>query len=331
MPTDASLIRILFDESHGQKHWCQTGFTSRQRHTNFAGMAAVFERLGADCHSQDYKPLDLSLTRLLVIPPPTGRYNMDDECWRQDAASLFTPEEICQILDYLRQGGRLLAFAYRFGDSFTQTNLGQLFAPLGCLLNDDAIVDLERLRTTHPLRSLFVTEHDLIPLAWAGRGIDRVAWRYMATFTLVPGADAHALVYSPGGNCVSYNRTHRQISFSSLPIAVAGRHGRGRYALFGGPHAFETEAFGLLHHARNTQFLEQVFQWLLSEEPLVEGGAAGKIEREQERLKQSADQNWHEFCQVRDEGEGEAAVAMVDKLLRETGTLRALGKARFAI
>ncbi len=100
---------------------------------------------------------------------------------------------------------------------------------------------------------------------------------------------------------------------------------------FGGPHAVETEAFGLLHHARNTQFLGHVFQWLLSEEPLVEGGVAGKIEREQERLKESADQNWHEFCQVEDEGEGEAAVAMVDKLLRETGTLRALGKGRFAI
>jgi len=331
MPAESSLIPVLFDESHGQAHWCQTGFTSRQRHTNFAGMAALFERLGADCHSQRHKPLDLAPARLLVIPPPTGQYNPGGECWRLDPAALFTPDEICQILDYLRRGGRVLAFAYRFGDSFTQTNLGQLFAPLGCLLNDDAVVDLERVRTTHPLQSLFVTERDLLPLGWAAHGIERVAWRYMATFTVLPGADAHALVYSPGGSCVSYNRTHRQISFYSLPIAVAGRHGRGRYVLFGGPHAFETGASGLLHHSRNTRFLEKVFQWLLSEAPLQEGGASGSLEGEQERLKRTADQNWRRFCQVQDEGDAESTVAVVERLLQETGTLRALGKAGFAI
>ena len=331
MPADASLIPILFDETHGQAHWSQTGFTSRQRHTNFAGMAALFERLGADCHSQNHKPMHLSHARLLVIPPPTGKYNPGGECWRQDAPSLLAPDEICHILEYLRQGGRLLAFAYRFGDSFTQTNLGQLFAPLGCLLNDDAIVDLERVRTTHPLQSLFVTEHDLIPLPWAASGIDRVAWRYMASFTVIPGADAQALVYSPGGSCVSYNRTLRQITFYSLPIAVAGRHGRGRYVLFGGPHAFETGTFGLLNHARNTRFLEKVFQWLLSEAPLVESGATSNIQAEQERLKRSADQNWHKFCQVRDDGNGEATVAVIERLLQETGTLKALGKASFAV
>ena len=331
MPADASLIPILFDETHGQAHWDQTGFTSRQRHTNFAGMNALFEHLGGICTSQNHKPMDLSRARLLVIPPPTGKYDPDGECWRQNPASLLTPDEICRILEYLRQGGRLLAFAYRFGDSFTQTNMGQLFAPLGCLLNDDAIIDLKRVRTTHPLQSLFTTEHDLIPLAWAASGIDNVTWRHMATFTVIPGADAQALVYSPGGNCVSYNRTLREISLYSLPIAVAGRYGRGRYVLFGGPHAFETGTFGLLHHARNTRFLENIFRWLLSEAPLYEGGAMGDIKAEQERLKRSADQNWHDFCQVRGDGHGEAIVAVVERLLQETGTLKALDKARFAV
>jgi hypothetical protein len=69
---------------------------------------------------------------------------------------------------------------------------------------------------------------------------------------------------------------------------------------------------------------------LLSEAPLDEGGAAGNIKREQERLKRSADPNWYKFCQVRDEGNGEATVAVVDRLRQETGTLKALGKARFA-
>ena len=71
-------------------------------------------------------------------------------------------------------------------------------------------------------------------------------------------------------------------------------------------------------------------KWLLSESPLDADGVPSRLKVEQERLKRAAEQNWHRFCQVRDEGEGEATVAVMDRLLRETGTLRALGKARFA-
>ena len=34
----------VFDARHGQRHWAQTGFASREMHTNFAG---VMESLGA--------------------------------------------------------------------------------------------------------------------------------------------------------------------------------------------------------------------------------------------------------------------------------------------
>jgi len=63
----------------------------------------------------------LSAVRLLVIPPPTGTYDPDSECWVRCPESLYAPDEICEILRFLRAGGRLLAFSYRFGDSFTQT------------------------------------------------------------------------------------------------------------------------------------------------------------------------------------------------------------------
>ncbi len=43
------------------------------------------------------------------------------------------------MLRFLESGGRLLTFALRFGDSFTQTNLGDLCLALGCQLNDDAV------------------------------------------------------------------------------------------------------------------------------------------------------------------------------------------------
>ncbi len=68
----------------------------------------------------------LRAARLLVIPPPVGRYEARRERWRRQPHSLFNSDEVRELLGFLHGGGRLLAFAYRFGDSFTQTNLGDL-------------------------------------------------------------------------------------------------------------------------------------------------------------------------------------------------------------
>ncbi len=38
----------LFDASHGQKRWAQTGFPSREMHTNFSGITEVLCRRGLD-------------------------------------------------------------------------------------------------------------------------------------------------------------------------------------------------------------------------------------------------------------------------------------------
>ena len=52
-----------------------------------------------------------------------------------------------------------------------------------------------------------------------------------------------------------------------LPIAVAGLRGRGRFVLFGGPHAFEMGSYGLLAAHDNARFLQNVLRWLLSDAP----------------------------------------------------------------
>jgi len=90
-------------------------------------------RMGRTYVATTEKPLSklLSRTKLVVVPPPTGRYHARKERWIAQPGSMFTAEEIRDILVFLRNGGRLLAFAYRFGDSFTQTNLHDLFSPLG--------------------------------------------------------------------------------------------------------------------------------------------------------------------------------------------------------
>jgi hypothetical protein len=40
---------VVFDASHGQPNWAQTGFTSREMHTNFAGVMELLCRLGCTC------------------------------------------------------------------------------------------------------------------------------------------------------------------------------------------------------------------------------------------------------------------------------------------
>lgn len=317
----------VFDAGHGQPNWAQTGFTSREMHTNFAGLMEMICRLGCRCATsrKSLSVAGLSKSKLLVIPPPTGRYNAVKECWLPQTESLFSTETVRDVLRFIQNGGRLLVFAYRFGDSFTQSNLRELINPLGCLLNDDAVINLQTLRDTNPLEMFFDTSPILLPLPWSVEGVSTVRWRTMATFTILPGSQARPLALSAGGNCISFNRTFRKISFASLPIAVAGLHGRGRFVLFGGPHAFEAGRFGLLTCCDNAQFLQNVLRWLLSDSPpnLVPSPNA-----------HHSDGTFFfnhglDVIRVNDPNGDPHTVLYVERLLRRTGVLRALRRAKW--
>jgi len=317
----------MFDASHGQPNWAQTGFTSREMHSNCAGLMEMLCRLGCRC-ATSREPLSasgLSEARLLVIPSPTGCYNAVKECWMPRPESLFTAETIKDILQFVQDGGRLLAFAYRFGDWFTQSNLRELAMPLGCLLNDDAVIDLQTLRDTNPLEAFFDTPRTLLPLPWSVEGVSTVRWRTMATFTVLPGAQARPLALSAGGSCISFDRTFRKISFASLPIAVAGLHGRGRFALFGGPHAFEAGAFGLLPSHDNARFLRNVLRWLLDD------GAPDLVAAPNAHHSDGTFFFDHGLDVIRagDTNENQHTVRYVERMLRRTGVLRALRRAKW--
>jgi hypothetical protein len=313
----------VFDASHGQANWAQTGFSSRELHTNFAGLTEMLCRLGFHCRStgSDSLTTHLEACRLLIIPPPTGRYDSRRERWRLERTAQFTREEVRAVLSFLRHGGRLLAFAYRFGDSFTQTNLRDLFTPLGCELNDDAVIDIRALRQTHPLHLHFDTPVESLSPTWARRGVARVCWRPVATFTLAPGATAWPLAVSSGGRCLSFDRTLRRICFESLPLAVAGHHGTGRFALLGGPHVFESSPLGLLHQADNTRFLHNILAWLVSD-------AASEDDQCPSADAPEASYG-HELTCVEARGEGERTITSVERVLRQTGVLKALNRAKW--
>jgi len=320
----STLPVVLFDAGHGQPNWAQTGFPSREMHSNFAGLTEILCRLGFQCRSTNGSPLtpQLSQAKLLVVPPPTGCYDAGKERWCRQRSALFTRDEVCAVLRFLQGGGRLLAFAYRFGDSFTQTNLRDLFAPLGCQLNDDAVIDARSFRRIHPLQMHFDTPSDSLPPIWARAGVTAVRWHPSATFNILPGATAWPLALSMGGSCLSFNRTLRQINFASLPLAVAGRHRMGRFALFGGSHLFETSPLGLLSQADNTRFLQNILHWLLEDSPVqpLADAPANSWGR---------DGSLTSLTRVDGRGEGGRTIASVERLLRKTGVLKALSRARW--
>src|SRR5262249_28455510 len=154
---------------------------------------------------------------------------------------------------------------------------------------------------------------------WAAHGVGAVRWRSMATFTLLPSASARPLALSAGGSCISFNRTHRQIAFQSLPIAVAGVFGQGRFALFGGTHAFETGTLGLLHESDNRRFIQNIAQWLLSEDPLYSKTGRTDNDHASDRIRSPLDDQWRNLAHVNADEGGEGAVKLVERLLRESG------------
>jgi len=312
----------VFDATHGQSNWTQTGFASREMQANFVGVMESLCRQGCLCRATGDQPLSkyLDRARLLVIPPPTGHYNPHKECWTRQTASLFTVEEIAHIHGFLDDGGRLFLSAYRFGDAFTATNLQELVGPLGCLLNEDVVIDVRTLRTSHPLEAHFDTPRCCLPLPWSLDWVSTVRWRAMATFTILPGATASPLALSPGGNCISFNRAHREINFASLPIAVAGSHGKGRFVLLGGPHAFEIGPFGLLTIADNARFLHNALSWLLAD---------GPTDPAPSRLPQCSVDMVSDLGRVENEGKRQSTVAFLERLLRSTGVLKALSQAKW--
>lgn len=313
----------VFDARHGQANWAQTGFASREMHTNFAGVTDTLCRLGCRCvPTDDDQPLVkyLARARLLVVPPPTGSYSARKEAWMPLPTSLLDAEEISAILRFVREGGRLFLSAYRFGDSFTNTNLRELTSPLGCLLNDDVVIDLRTLRATHALEAHFDSSRTCLPLPWSLDGVATVRWRLMASFTILPATRAWPLALSPGGGCLSFNRAHRRISFASLPIAVAGLYGNGRFVLLGGPHAFETGTFGLLKTADNSRFLQNVLRWLLDDQVATANASTGL---------QSPGEPVPEFCRVENRGAGRSTVAYVERQLRSNRVLKALNQAKW--
>ena len=146
----------------------------------------------------------------------------------------------------------------------------------------------------------------------------------LATITIRTGSPVQPLALSPGGCCISFDCEQRRISFQSRPIAVAGTFGLGRFVLCGGPHVFETGPLGLLGEASNWRFLQNVLNWLLRDEP--DGLLPSHLTEapDLEQLRTVLSDQWRDVCEVEELRGGAGTVAFVERLLHETGVLKAL-------
>ena len=97
--TDSANRLALFDDTHGQPNWSQTGFPSRELDADCSGLAEVLRDMGYDCAGVRPRLLSdrLSHPCLLVVPPPTGYYNPARQTWQPLTSSLFTPAEVRDI------------------------------------------------------------------------------------------------------------------------------------------------------------------------------------------------------------------------------------------
>jgi hypothetical protein len=133
------------------------------------------------------------------------------------------------------------------------------------------------------------------------------------------------LALSAGGCCISFNRSLRRISFSSLPIAVAGTQGRGRFVLCGGPHAFETGAYGLLGSHDNARFLQNIVRWLTDEgdpgltlQPSTHHSLGTFFFNDRLEIEHGVEAQ-----------KDQQTIAYVERVLRRTGILKALNRPKW--
>lgn len=261
-------MKAFFDVEHGQQNWKTTGFFARTITGSFSGLTDILSELRIESWSGSDLHNSLDDSKIIVIPPPAGTFNRAESQWEPLPAHFFTESDVERILEFVHAGGRLLAFSYRFGDSFAKSNLKELFLPMGCLIQDTAAINLDSfVNEMHPLAVPFETDSEHLPLLDENQSLpDSVHWRSMATLSILPNSNSFPIAVTPP-RCITFEPQSFRILHKPQMIAVGGHYGDGRFALFGGPHVFETTGYGLLREGSNHLFAKQVLEWLISHSP----------------------------------------------------------------
>ena len=322
-------MRAFFDTGHGQRNWEQTGFLARTINRSFSGVADILSEMGFRCSSGNLSSESLEDVKLLIIPPPAGQFNRQASQWEPLQSSLFTESDIEKILQFVNTGGRLLAFSYRFGDSFAKTNLREVFLPMGCFVQDTAAINLDSfINDMHPLAVPFETTKEHLPILNEKESLpESVQLRAMATLSNLPGMRVFPMATTPP-RCIVFEPHSFRISHKPQIIGAGGHYGNGRFSVFGGPHAFETGGYGLLNSGSNRSFARTVLKWLVSDEP------DSKMKDSVTEIPDSIQSDLKPFqllwkgvedCKT-SKTKGAILVQFVDMLFQRTGIMTPIGK-----
>lgn len=135
-------MRILFDESHGQRNWEQSGFPAHTIDGSFKKFVNKYSReLKFDSIKNKFgEELLNTKNGIIIIPHPAGFLNKKSQ-WELDPNSLFQKEEIEIIKQFVKNGGNLILLGHRNGDEFTKTNFNDLADEFGFEFNSDFLVN----------------------------------------------------------------------------------------------------------------------------------------------------------------------------------------------
>lgn len=317
-------MHALFDIGHGQRNWSQTGFLSRTIDGSFFEFATILNEQGFTCTSGDVSSSSIKKCDLLIIPPPVGQLNPQTGQWDALASSLFTEQQVSDILQFVNSGGHLLAFSYRFGDAFSKTNLGELIGPLGCYLNETAVSSLDCFPcNSHLMTMPFETGPECVPIL--ATECEPIKWRAMTTVAVAPETSCEILAFTPPRS-VGFNRESHRLFYNSQALCVGGSYGNGSFAVLGGPHVFEAGVYGLLSSPGNRKFAEALVRWLIRDRYQNAGQNLINPLLAPIRSNEFSDM-WHQLSVEQPANKkGEILVALADKLFRDTGAFHSLGR-----
>jgi hypothetical protein len=128
---------VLFDESHGQRRWEQTGFPPHTLDGSFSLLAeALWSEFIIKPNIDKISGESISRVDVFVIPSPAGRLTESSQ-WEPCPDSVFDAEECNTLRSFVENGGGILLMAHRHSDEFVKSNLNTVANSSDLSLNQE--------------------------------------------------------------------------------------------------------------------------------------------------------------------------------------------------
>jgi hypothetical protein len=259
-------VGILIDRSHGQQNW-QLPFISGRADrvlqlSHLPPSSAMWDLRAIDQKTQ-INADQLKAWRGLIFAIP---HNMPiDEATRNE------------LVQWVRQGGRLVLLGFELGVRHHRTNLNELAGDFGLRFNSDIVAAKDHQPPENPYEKPIdfrgiASQHPLF------QGVNSLRLRNLCTLTVEPGADilmtlgdhsigwlqTEGVIYSTEGWLLGGNKVYRYIKDAAwVPViaaAPAGLTGQGSVLAIGTWQLLERSGSAPANFD-NRRFIENLLTW----------------------------------------------------------------------